>query len=438
MKELKLKKSISRVSKIPKNKIVKSTSWKPPDKEIRIQRNTNSWFNLTQMNYDPVDNNATIGASKVICTRPIIIYPTLEQRNVIVQWNEVYRQVYNLTVAYMKNNLNMNFSEMRTIIDNIIKQNTELTRLSKECSIPKHTRDNAIKDCIKAYNSAFSNLGAGNIKHFKLRYKKKAHHLSSIVLEPQTFSTEINGLAIRKLGSMISSEPLKGIKKDCRLCYNSRTKVFILRVPYDRETLFLKKTGYVASLDPGVRTFQTIYSPQGNCYELCSHESNLKLKKIINNIHKPNVKNDKIKDKKFNKVKPKKYLDRMRDKLQNMVKDMHFKAAYFLCKSFDRILIGNMSTKSIISKENSLRTSTKRLCLAQSHFKFKQILKNTAERLGTKFEIVNESYTSKTCDTCGEIKEDLGGNKRFNCDFCSNRCDRDINAARNIYIRNVK
>jgi putative transposase len=437
MKTLTLKPSSKRRSKIPKDKITQSKSWKPPDKEISIQRNMHSWFNLDQMNYDTVDNNATVGASSIICSKPIVLYPTLEQRNVLVQWNEVYRRVYNLTVAYMKNNLNMNFIRLRPIIDNIVAQNAELTKLSKGCGILKHTRDNAIKDCIKAYKTAFANLGARNIKHFKLRYKKKTHHLSSIVLEPVAFAKLINGFAVKKLGPMISSEPLKGIKKECRLCYNSRTKVFILRVPYDRETLFLKKSGYVAALDPGIRTFQTIYSPQGNCYELCSNESNLKLKKIIDKIHKPNVKNTAITSKKFRKVKPKKYLDKMRDKLQNMVKDMHFKAAYFLCKSFDTILIGNMSTKSILSKDNVLRTATKRLCLAQSHYKFRTVLESTARRFGTIIKVVDESYSSKTCDTCGEIKDDLGSNKRFNCNFCNNSCDRDINAARNIYIKNI-
>jgi len=70
--------------------------------------------------------------------------------------------------------------------------------------IPKHTRDNAVKDAIKAYDSTLSNLKAGNIKHFRLREKRKDHHLASIVIEPSCFSKKMNGFASTVLGEMIS------------------------------------------------------------------------------------------------------------------------------------------------------------------------------------------------------------------------------------------
>jgi transposase len=39
---------------------------------------------------------------------------------------------------------------------------------------------------------------------------------------------------------------------------------------------------------------------------------------------------------------------------------------------------------------------------------------------------------------CGNIKENLGGNKIYECDNCLAIMDRDINGARNIYIKSIK
>lgn len=76
--------------------------------------------------------------------------------------------------------------------------------MTKLYKIPKHTRDNAIKDARKAFDSTLANLKAGNIKHFRLREKRKDHHLASIVIETDCFSKRKNGFAITVLGKMVS------------------------------------------------------------------------------------------------------------------------------------------------------------------------------------------------------------------------------------------
>ena len=46
--------------------------------------------------------------------------------------------------------------------------------------------------------------------------------------------------------------------------------------------------------------------------------------------------------------------------------------------------------------------------------------------------------TSKMCSICGNIKEDLGGNKVYKCTNCKTVMDRDVNGARNIHIRAIQ
>ena len=135
-----------------------------------------------------------------------------------------------------------------------------------------------------------------------------------------------------------------------------------------------------------------------------------------------------------------KYVGRLREKLKNRIADLHWKTALFLCKNFDTILVGNMSTKGITKKSLHLRGSTKRLTYALSHFLFKERLKSKASEYNCIVKIVDESYTSKTCGKCGELNENLGGSKVFKCPqyMCLYRMDRDIHGARNIYIKNKK
>ena len=75
---------------------------------------------------------------------------------------------------------------------------------------------------------------------------------------------------------------------------------------------------------------------------------------------------------------------------------------------------------------------------ALSHYLFKERLQSKAQEYNCVVKIVDESYTSKTCGACGEIKNDLGGAKEFQCSLplCYYKMHRDIHGARNIYIKN--
>lgn len=56
-----------------------------------------------------------------------------------------------------------------------------------------------------------------------------------------------------------------------------------------------------------------------------------------------------------------------------------------------------------------------------------------AHRLGKQVAEVNEAYTSKTCSWSGKIINSLGGRKIISDGHI--RLDRDINAARGIFLR---
>ena len=73
--------------------------------------------------------------------------------------------------------------------------------------------------------------------------------------------------------------------------------------------------------------------------------------------------------------------------------------------------------------------------LIVSHFTFSHILENKCNEFGKKLYYVDESYTSKTCGSCGSIY-DVKLSRVYSCNMCLQQYDRDMNAARNILIKN--
>ena len=84
----------------------------------------------------------------------------------------------------------------------------------------------------------------------------------------------------------------------------------------------------------------------------------------------------------------------------------------------------------------ALRILLNRNMYCLSYYSFLSKLKKRCERYDVELEIKNESYTSKTCTKCGNIKYNLGSNKIYNCSICKISIDRDINGSRNIMLKN--
>ena len=55
---------------------------------------------------------------------------------------------------------------------------------------------------------------------------------------------------------------------------------------------------------------------------------------------------------------------------------------------------------------------------------------------GLVVEFASEAHTTKTCDSCGVEKENVGGAKKFTCDSCGHSVHRDVHGARNHALRN--
>jgi putative transposase len=192
------------------------------------------------------------------------------------------------------------------------------------------------------------------------------------------------------------------------------------------------------SLDPGVRTFLTGYDPSGQIVEIGKQDANtiflmcLQADKTMAKAAKAGTHKQ--------RYRRKRAAARVRQRIQDKIKDLHRKAAKFLCESYDTIFLPLFATKQMVRKATrKINSKTARSLLTFGHYAFRQTLQHKARSYANvRIHIVNESYTSKTCTRCGIIKNNLGGSKVFRCNSCGLCIDRDISGARNIYIRSVE
>jgi len=294
-----------------------------------------------------------------------------------------------------------------------------LKQLPKWCDeIPYQIKAMAIKEAHKAFWKARG----------KPRYRsRKDLHQSGYI--PKS-AVKNSGIYPRISGKGLHySESLPEVPLDSRLVYQYGE--WFLSVPYKAKLSVSENQRRIVALDPGVRTFVTFYSENsaghmgksdfGRIQRLCYHLDNL-----ISRTSKAKGKS---------KREMKRAANRMRKNIKNLIKELHYKVAYFLVNHFDVILLPTFETQHMSSRAGrNIHKKSVRAMLTWSHYQFKKHLKNKAFEFGKQVIDVCESYTSKTASWTGEIKN-VGGSSVIKSAGIS--CERDLNGARGVFIRSL-
>jgi putative transposase len=408
----------------------------------------NTWFSIKEScEYDtkysaPVYKEFTDKKldKTIFKCKQVILHLNYTQKLIINKWLISYCKMYNEALKYIKKSYitdkkySINFYKLRKNLKNIkteILDNSQLD-CKKNTQIATHDLDSAIKLACVNYKSALTNFKNGNINNFRIRYWNYNKSIQIMDLEKCSFKNN----TIRKIVLGMINATYNGnkfdfkVKHDCKLRFNKNTNEYILYVPEEVKKTNNDYTQEIISLDPGIRTFMTGISEEKiiKIGEKCTN----RLKTYFNRIDKIN-KNEDIHKNKKNKLE-KKY----NKKMTNLVDEMHWKTINYLTINYKTILIGNMSTKEIVSnKVSNITNMTKRLGLKLKFYQFSERLKYKCNLSNRNYKMVNESYTSKMCSRCGNMKNDLGSNNIYNCTECNLKIDRDINGARGIFIKSI-
>ena len=226
------------------------------------------------------------------------------------------------------------------------------------------------------------------------------------------------------------------MKDNNRYCVIVREKPgqYYLCIPDSKKSTTLAERKSIVALDPGVRTFQTFYSPEGICGKLGA-ETSLKLTRYA----KKNDQLTSILSKTTNARTRRNLRSRcfeLRTKIRNIVRDLHWKCANYLCQNFQQIILPMFETSQMTCKRlRKIQSKIVRKMLQLSHYQFRQrLLYKASCYRDTRVILTDEAYTTKTCGQCGELRN-IKEAKVFQCLSCQAKIDRDLNGARNILIK---
>jgi len=395
---------------------------------------------MEQENINDEENNEYI-------TRKIRFYPDKEQTILFNKCINAHRYFYNKSNEYIKNNKLVSAITLRGLI---MKSDKDLDDTEKwQSEVPYDTRQFAIRKLVDAYKTSIKLLKNKQIKEFNIRYKSKKEN--SFYFEVNKNAIKINKDGDIKVFTTRLQNNLRLRKRDKKKIKNifidhAYTNT-IIKKEYDKWYICLvipnikhninKPVFDNVFLDPGVRTFQTFYSPNGLCGKLGNEIAKTKLKPLTTKYSNLQSIIDKEKNK-STKKHLKKRCGKLITKVKNIVSDFHNQSANTLTTLFKHIFIPEFNVKDMVKsdKRKIYKNSVKSL-LNLSHYKFSTKLKSICKTRGNKIFIINEAYTSQTCGVCGKLNEDLKDKKIFKCSECNLEIDRDLNAARNICLRNI-
>jgi putative transposase len=409
------------------------------------------------------------------------MYPTPEQKSALRKWVGASNHAYNKAVEMIRGlRTKASFIQIR----NSIVPSAVVGRLSRwVLDVPSRIRGGAVKHAIDAQHVNLQEKGFGK---FRLQYRSFRHsptavvvihkldgplrHFSSSDKNPNSSQKRFFSAGMSLSGFSSTNKDIllrdrrwlaeklvgdKNLKEDGKILWDKRTGRWYLSVLVDTlvkgviqsmDSIPMKK---VVALDPGVRSFNTYYSPDGIHGELL-HGALGEMKRMCKDI-------DWIRsamDKKKNQYKDvsaspqtrpeynvfrrtiyhlKKRFGYVSEKLRSWRTNAHYDAVNFLLGEYDVILIPEFETQKMARKQSrNLNNKTVRMMYTWSHYSFRQKLLSKCQLdLCKSVRLITEPGTSKTCGACGWWNAGLGGSKVFGCHSCRVELDRDINGARN-------
>jgi len=329
---------------------------------------------------------------------------------------------------------------------------------------PKAIRDSSLFDLTEAYKTNFAKRQQNPNHTFCIRFRKKKDPQSITLPRDQIkkwvsksnkncsndddsgfnmFPTYIkNRILFHTRKNRTIDEPLY----DCKLQMD-RLGRFYLHIPCHVEACENQASlerHELCSVDPGIRTLYTLYSPtKGVAYKLADGDVS-RIFRLCVHIDKLLSKFEKIKKKGHYKKKRKRNkayrvsILRARNRLRNLVTEVHCKVCLFLVRNFKKIILPHFETSQMVNKKTrKIRRQTVRQMLGWRFYDLKTRLIEKSKLYDCEVILETEEWTSKTCTHCQNVKYNLGGAKTYNCNVCGLKADRDVCGARNIFMKSV-
>ncbi len=377
----------------------------------------------------------------------IKLYPTHQQKTQLRKMFGTHRSIYNKLVEVSREDC---YSLSKKALADKYRGISQKHSLEKHLpsyhlEVPEEVMNSTYRDFVKAIvasKALFKSLKSKQTKTSfpSLKFKSRRNNSTSIELQARGIKAICEDVkavcfapkyfGFRKGAGIRIKEDLPSLDYSVRL-QMTREGAFYMCVP--RHKLFTQETkNRTCAIDPGVRDFITIYDPKG--LTMGVNDSNdavfrrcLLIDKLKSKLSKSTCRRERHR---LNRL-----ICRLFQRVKCMVKDMHHKCAKWLSDNYDEVLLPVFNTSDMTKKQSRISSSVSRSMLTWSHYSFRMLLADKMQRSGGRLIECSEEWSSKTCSACGVLNRKLTSQKKFTCG-CGHTLDRDVNAARNIYLMN--
>jgi len=318
---------------------------------------------------------------------------------------EIYRKqttTYGLTPIYANRKLFNN-------ILNDLKKNHPFLKEANSTTLQKAYDNliNAYKMIRKAHNGW-------------VKFKSRKNPVQSFrTLNIKIIKGKLKLPKIKKLIPIKYSRKIKGDILTATITKNNSNQYFVSINVKNSPVKPLKKSNNKVSIDLGLKDLATF----SNGFKI----GKIHLKEIDNKIkHQNQILSNRVKNG-CNWVKAKTKLNTLYQKKKNIINDFLHKTTTKILHIFDEIYIGNVTSQLGLKNKYLAKTTAD-----QHWYEFKRQLEYKSHWYDKTLMIVDEKYTSKTCNNCGYITELDLNIRSWICPKCSIQHDLDVNAAKNI------
>lgn len=407
--------------------------------------------------------SSPVGCMEVVNTRKIRLRPTKAQSKVLLEWIGSARNSYNYVIDKTNKHHEVNKETVCSLQASGVTEEEAKAIVKNSCTFPSwmelkkkdnlefwESREGWLKDIpSKCFTEAIKHACDARKQGFKLgskfslKFRSRKNPVQSCFIPKSAIKQNIIfGNSMKKITGKKEikfTEDLPEVWLDSELVLDHGQ--WFLCVPSKKKIQQVDSQDRVVALDVGVRKFLTFYS-EDSCGFVADRSINritrlsLRLDKVISKLTKSTGKLKKSLIKVKNKI---------RIKIKNLITELHYKVSNWLVSNFDIIILPYYEVSDMVLKgKRKINNKSVRAMLNFNFYKFSQILDRKMKEIKggvvdkngvvyNRVVRVNEAFTSKTQTWDGKVvnvgsKETLKISKGV-------AIDRDINGARNIFIR---
>jgi putative transposase len=406
-----------------------------PANFLSMQTLERSWFSVklsqvqnknSQQIFSPSSMSSLLACTDLEDTversKKIRVYPTVAQRAEFTRWHDASRWCYNKTVEFL------------TALKGQTPDWRELAPLvlmgvpNRFYDVPYQIKKIAVRDVVRAFALNKKLVKQGKRTHFNLSWRTSKDPKQSCFI-PST-ALKGGGIYHTLTGKLHCAESLPDTPKDSRLIRHRGR--WYLSVSHKKTTTRAETQGRVVAIDPGVRKFITLFSDNEIFGSIGAGDGGFK-KLFKLGLHADRLISRMKKEPKRSRGL-KRALDRLKNRISDLVDELHNKCVRFLVDTFDVIMLPTYATSQMVVRgHRKIRSKTVRAMLSFKNYQFACKLETKALEAGKMVIRNSEAYTSKTDSWHGVIHNKLGSAKRIK--IGSVWVDRDVNGARGYFLR---